>query len=136
MRHSDDNTVKVLVSGSRNNLINDWNHGFRSFKTKSLGTNIFCCKELFECFSSVQSLKDTQLLIKCWSKRCTFNLGLNPTLFICVLNMHVLNTDCAAVRIAQNSKQFVKSHLVTSSHSARKEFTFKIPNGESVRSKV
>ena len=46
--------------------------------------------------------------------------------------MHVLNTNGAAVRIAQNAQQFIKCEFCTASNTAGEELALEIPDGEAI----
>ena len=46
--------------------------------------------------------------------------------------MHVLNTNGATVRIAENSEKFIKLHLATARDTTGEELTLEVPNGEAV----
>ena len=132
VRHTKDHAMHAVVGRRAQKFVDDGNHRLCAFKTETLCTDILRCEELFECFCCVQTLKNTKLLIK---RRCecdTFHLRLQPALLFCVLDVHVLNTDGAAIRIAKNSEKFIKLHLAATSNSAGEELTLEIPNGEAV----
>ena len=45
-------------------------------------------------------------------------MTLHPTLFFGVLNVHVLNADTAAIRIAQNVQQLAQRQAISASDTA------------------
>ena len=136
VRHTKDHAVHTVVSGGTQNLIDDWNHRLSAFETETLCTDILCCEELFERFCSVQTLKDAKFLVKRRRERDPFHLRLQPTLLFCVLDVHVLNTNGAAVRIAKNSEKFIKLHLAATSNAAGEKLALEVPDGEAVMLRV
>ena len=59
-------------------------------------------------------------------------MRLHPALFFGVLNVHIFNTDGAAICIAQNMQQLTQSHAVCARHSASEKFAIQVPNCQSV----
>ena len=58
---------------------------------------------------------------------------LNPALLVGVLNVHVLHTDGAAVRVSQHAQQIAKCGFANAADAASKKLSVEIPNGEPIR---
>ena len=101
--HTQNGSVHAGICCCGENLVNDRNHRLCTLKTKALCSYVFRCKELFKCFCRIETFENPQLLVKRWRECDTFQLGLNPTLLISVLNVHVFNTNGSAVCITQNA---------------------------------
>ena len=123
MHHSQNNTVHARVGSTRQHSIHNGNHGLSAFEPETLCTHVLSCQELFKCFSSIQTLKDSQFFVESKREGDTFHLRLHPPLFVGVLNVHVFNTNSAAVRVTQHTKQFIQLHLGAASNTTCEEFT-------------
>ena len=64
------------------------------------------------------------------------DLGLDPDLFVGVLDVHVLDADRAAVRVAQHTEQVAEAHLVDAADAVGEELAVEVPDREPVRGGV
>ena len=128
VHHAQHNTVHARVSSTRQHSIHNGNHGLGAFETETLCTHVLCCQELLKSFSRIQTLKYSQFFVESKREGDTFHLRLHPPLFIGVLNVHVFNTNSAAVRVTQHTKQFIQLHLGAASNATREEFTLQVPD--------
>ena len=64
------------------------------------------------------------------------DLLLDPALLVGVLDVHVLDADRAAVRVAQHAEQVAEAHLVDAADAAGEELAVEVPDGEAVGGRV
>ena len=64
------------------------------------------------------------------------SLRLDPALLVGVLDVHVLDADGAAVRVAQHAEQVAERHLVGAADAAGEELAVEVPDGEAVGGRV
>ena len=65
-----------------------------------------------------------------------FDLLLDPGALLGILNVHVLDTDGARVRVAQDAEDFAQFHERPAPEATGGEFAIEIPQGELVREDV
>ena len=106
--HAQYRTVHSCIGGTGENGVKNWNCGLCAIKAETLGSYIFCGQETFECFGSVQTLEYTALVDSEIENSMAFNALLNPALFVGGVNVHVLNTNGAAICVAQHTEQIAK----------------------------
>ena len=102
VRHTNNSTVEMLCSSGRQNGVDDWDCRFATVEAKALCSYVLCGEKLFECFCSVETLHDAVFLRQRRLEGDPFQTSLQPTLLFSVLNVHVLNTDGAAIGFAQH----------------------------------
>ena len=64
------------------------------------------------------------------------DLGLDPALLLGVLDVHVLDADRAAVRVAQHAEQVAERHAVLAGDAAGEELPLEVPDRQPVRQRV
>ena len=62
----------------------------------------------------------------------TFELLLDPLLLVGVLDVHVLDADGSAVRVAQHPEQVAEAHLVDATDTVGEELAIEVPDREAV----
>ncbi len=94
-------------------------------------------EELLERLGRVQAFEDA-VLVAPWSGVLTgaFDLGLDPLLLVGVLDVHVLDADRAAVRVAEHAEQVAEGHLVAAAHAVGEELAVEVPDREAVGGRV
>ena len=60
------------------------------------------------------------------------DLGLDPLLLVGVLDVHVLDADGAAVRVAQHAEQVAEAHLVDAADAVGEELAVEVPDRQPV----
>src|SRR5690606_24126358 len=101
VRHTHDRFTNTSIGGCVKNSFDHWNGGFRTLQTETLLTDVTSVKELLESFSSVQTVENKALFLGTDFKTHTFDVLLDPLLFIRVLDVHVFNADLTTVRVTQ-----------------------------------
>ena len=64
------------------------------------------------------------------------DLGLDPALLVGVLDVHVLDADRAAVRVAQHAEEVTEVHALLARHAAGQELAVEVPDRQPVGGRV
>ncbi len=107
-----------------------------AFEAESLGAHVLGRQELLEGLGRVQPLDDALLALLRHARLHAFDLGLDPPLLGEVLDVHVLDADRAAVRVAQHAEQIAELHLLVAADSAGEELAVEVPDRQAVRRRI
>ena len=142
MGHADHRRHLAGIGGQREDLVENRNRTLGTFEAKTLGADVLGGEELLESFGRIETFDETALLFLGQLEVDTLEVRLDPALLIGVLDVHVLHTDGAAVRVTKNSEEVAQRHAIATGHTARarhgagQEFTVEIPDGEAVGGRV
>ena len=106
--HTEHRAMHSCICCAGENGVKNWNCRLGAIETKSLCSYIFCAQETFECFCSIKTFEHSALVDREIENSVTFNALLDPALFVGGVNVHVLDANGAAIRIAQHTKQVAK----------------------------
>ena len=132
MRHADNSAVHTVISGQVENHVHDRHGRLGTLQPKTLGADILRGQETFERLGGIQTLQNHHRLGD-EVVATTLDSLLHPALFVGVLNVHVFDADCAAVRVAQHTKQRTKRRARHAAHTAGGKLAVQIPNCEAIR---
>ena len=110
--HADHRRVEPGVGGHRQDLVEDRDRRLGAFETEPLGADVLRGEELLERLGGVEPLEDALLALLGDGRLHALDLGLDPALLVGVLDVHVLDADRAAVRVAQHAEQVAELHLL------------------------
>ena len=136
MGHAHHRRIESGVDCARQDRVENWDCRLGAFEAETLGAHILRSEELFEGLGSVETIEDAALFYLRDGELHAFDLALNPALLFGVLDVHVLDADGAAIRIAQHAEQFAERLLFDAADAAREELALKVPDGESIGSRV
>ena len=102
--HTNHRPIEVCLGSARQDGVKNRDGALGAFNAKPLCADVLRCEKAFEGLRRIESLKNPKFLIMLELNRRTFKASLHPFLFFSVLNVHVLNADLAAIRIAQNAE--------------------------------
>ena len=130
--HRDGDFVETFLGRGLQDFIHHADGGLRSLKAEALLSDVLGLEERFECFGLVQFREDAQLGIVVRLLVGLLHCFLEPASLLGVLNVHVFETNGAAVGIAQHSEDFAQQHRATTTKTTGDELAVKIPEGQTV----
>ena len=134
--HADRRRIETGVGGHRQDLVEDRDRRLCAFQTEPLGADVLGGQELLERLGRVEPLDDALLALLADGRLHAFDLRLDPAVLGEVLDVHVLDADRAAVRIAQHAEQVAELHLLVSADAAGEELAIEVPDRQAVCRRV
>ncbi len=123
--------------------IDQRDRGFGAFDTEALLADVLRAEEGLQRLSGVEPSEDVALFVGFDGAVGTLELLLHPALLDRILDVHVLHTDGAAVRVAKDTEQIAEWHAVLPADlgidarvGAGEELAIEIPDGEPVGRRV
>ena len=115
------------------------NHGIEgddrrlsAFETEALLADVLGLKEGFESLTLVELAENAHLLVVGRLFVRLLDALLEPAPLCRVLNVHVLDTDGAAIRVAQHAENLAQQHRAATAEAGHNKFTVEVPEGEAV----
>ena len=130
--HTEHSAVHAIVGRQAQDLVDHRNHRLRTFEPEPFRADVLGGQELLKSLGRIQALENTELLIERGCERDAFHFGLNPLLFSGGLDVHIFDSDGAAICISQHAQKFVELHLGATSDAAGQEFSLEIPDSDAV----
>ena len=103
-----------------------------TLEAESLLTDVLRLQECLERLGLVELAQDAQLLVVAGLLVFQLDVLLEPAPLLGVLDVHVLDADRAAVRVAQHAEDLAQLHLTLAAETARHELAVEIPEGQAV----
>ena len=100
--HAEHCAVHLGLGCSRENRVEDGDRRLGTFKAEPLRTDVLRGQEALESISRIETLQEMATVDLHLAHTMTFETCLHPALFLGVLDVHVLDTNRAAVGIAQH----------------------------------
>ena len=132
MRHSDGDLVEVRLCGSPQQGIQERDGGFSAFEAEAFLADVLGLQECLEGLGLIELAQDAQLFVFGWLRVDLFHVLLDPGPLGRVLNVHVLNTERAAVGVAQHAEDLAEECGGFPAESAGHELAVEVPEGEAV----
>ena len=136
MGHADHGRIEAGVGGRREDLVEDRDRRLGALEAEPLRADVLRGEELLERLGGVQPLEDAVLGVLVERRVGTLDLGLDPALLLGVLDVHVLDADRAAVRVAQHAEQVAERHLLRAGDATGEELAVEVPDRQPVRRRV
>ena len=130
--HAEHRAVHLGVCCRREDGVEDRDRGLCAFETEALGADVLGGEEALEGFCCVQSLEDAALVDGVVAHTVTLDALLNPALFLGRVDVHVLDTDRAAVGVAQVTEDLAECRLAHATDATGEELAVEVPDGESI----
>ena len=134
--HADHARLEPGVGGRREDLVEDRDRRLGALEPEALGADVLRGEELLERLGGVEPLEDAALAVLVELDVAPLDLGLDPALLLGVLDVHVLDADGAAVRVAQHAEQLAELHLLDAADAAGEELAVEVPDRQPVRERV
>ena len=106
------------------------------FEPEPLLADVLGGEELLEGLGGVEPLEDVALVVEVELRRHALDLVLDPALLLLVLDVHVLDADRAAVRVAQHVEDVAERHALAAAEPAGEELAVEVPDREPVGGRV
>ena len=90
------------------------------------------CRNVSNASASLSLLEDAQLLVVAGLLVLQLDVLLEPLALLRVLDVHVLDADRAAVRVAQDAEDVAQLHLALAAEAARDELAVEVPERQAV----
>ena len=117
--HAEHGRVEPGVGGAGQHLVEDRDRRLGALQPEALRADVLRSEELLERLGGVEPLEDAVLALLVVADCDTFDLALDPALLLGVLDVHVLDADRAAVRVAQHAEQVAEPHPTRSRRHRR-----------------
>ena len=134
--HAEDRAVEPAVGGRRQHLVEDGDRGLRALEPEALGADVLRGQEPLERLGRVQPLEEVAQLVRAELDLDPLDLGLDPALLVGVLDVHVLDADRAAVRVAEHAEQVAERASLLARHAAGEELAVEVPDRQPVGGRV
>jgi hypothetical protein len=132
VRHRDGDLVEAVLGGGLEDFIDHADRGLSTLEAEALLPDIFGLQERFKRFCLVQLREDPQLGVVVGLLVGLLQFFLEPGPLLRVLDVHVFNTDGAAVGVAQNTEDFAQQHGAPAPKTTGHKFAVQIPEGQTV----
>ncbi len=106
--------------------------GLAALEAEALLPDVLRLQEGLEGLRLVELLEDAQLLVVPGLGVLDLAVVLEPPPLAGVLDVHVLDADRAAVRVAEHAQDVAQLHLATAAEAARHELAVEVPEGQAV----
>ena len=136
VRHAEHGGVEARVGGVRQDLVEHGNRGLGTFDAEALRADVLGGEELLERLGGVQPLEDAVLALLRVLLDAPLEPLLDPLLLIGVLDVHVLDADRAAVRIAQHAEEVAEAHLGHAADAVGEELAVEVPDRQAVGGRI
>ena len=132
MRHTDDDLVQILASGSIDDGIQQRNEGLSALEGEALLAHVLGLQEVLECLGGINLLQDVLLLRVGGLRHASLEAVLQPAALIAVQDVGVLGADLQGIGGAQARQHLAQSHLLLAAKATDVEGAVQIPNGQAV----
>ena len=119
VRHADHRAVELGVGGRLEDGVEDRDGRLGALEAEALLADVLGGEELLERLGRVEPLEDVALVVEVELRRHALDLLLDPALLLRVLDVHVLDADRAAVRVAQHVEDVAERHALAAGRGRR-----------------
>ena len=130
--HADGGAVEARAGGALQDLVEQRNEGLAALEAEALLADVLGLQERLERLGLVELVEDAQLLIVARLLVLDLDVVLEPLALARVLDVHVLDADRAAVRVAEHAEDVAELHQASSAEAPRDELAVEVPEGEAV----
>ncbi len=106
------------------------------FEPEALLPDVARVEKALEHLGRVEPIQDVALLLDLQGRRLPLDVLLDPALLLGVLDVHVLDRERPAVRVAQHVEDLVERRHVAPGQPVRHELARQVPDGEAVGQRV
>ena len=129
VRHGDGDLVEAVLGGGLEDFIDHTDRRLSTLEAEAFLPDIFGLQERFKGFCLVQFREDPQLGVVVGLFVGFLQFFLEPGPLLRVLDVHVFNTDGAAVRVPENTEDFAQQHGAPAPKTSGHKFAVQIPEG-------
>ena len=132
VRHAHDGLVQLLVGGLGEHGVQQRDQRLRALEREPALPDELGLQEHLERLGHVQPGQDPDLLVVLGPEVRPLHAGLDPGALLRVLDVHVLDADRAAVRVAQHAEYLPQLHPRLAAEPAGRELPLQVPEGQPV----
>src|SRR3954452_12370147 len=136
VRHTDDNLIEVAARGGAQDPVQQRDDRLAALEREPLLADELRLEKRLERFRGVEPSEDVQLLLPVEVGMRPLDAVLDPATLIGVLNVHVLDTDRAAVRVTQDAEGLTQLRDLLPAEAASWKLSVEVPQGQSMRDDV
>ena len=130
--HADDDLVQAGLGGRVDDRVEQRDDGLAALQREALLADVLRLQEGLEGLGRVQPAQDAQLLLALRLGVRALDAVLDPLALLRVLDVHELDADGAAVRVAQHAEDVAQLHQGLAGEAADRELALQVPQGEAV----
>ena len=134
--HAHDRLVEALADGRFEDRVEDDDGRLGTFEAEPLLADVAGVEESLEDLGGIEAIQDVPLLLGGDHGGHTFDMLLDPALLLDVLDVHVLDAEGPAVRVAQQVEDLVQGGGVLAGETVGHERPGQVPDGQSVVERV
>ena len=108
----------------------------RALEAEALLAHVAGVQEALEHLGRVEAVEDVALLLEVERDGLTLDVLLDPALLLGILDVHVLDAQGAAVRVAQHVEDVLEGGRLAARQPVGHELTRQVPDGEAVGQRV
>ena len=132
VRHADRGAVEPRLGRALQDLVEEGDQRLAALEAEALLADVLRLQERLERLGLVQLLQHAQLLVVRGLLVLDLDVVLEPATLIGILDVHVLDADRAAVRVAQHPEDVAKLHHALAAEAAGDELAVEVPEGQTV----
>ncbi len=136
VRHADDDLVELVLGGLVDDGVHHRDDGLGALEREALLADVLGLQERLERLGGVELAQDVLLLSDRGLDVVRLDPVLQPLLLLRLQDVRVLDTDVAAVRVAQHAEHVAQLHLLLGVESADLELAVEVPQRQVVRRDV
>jgi hypothetical protein len=129
VRHPDAHLVHPVAGGVRQDPVEQRDDGLAAFEREPLLPDELGLQERLERLGGVEPPQDPHLLVAGRARIRNLDLGLDPGPLLGILDVHVLDADGAAVRVAQDAEDAAQLEERLAAEAARWRTSGRGPTG-------
>ena len=128
--------VELVLGGARQDAVEQRDDRLAALEREALLADELGLQEGLERLGGVEPAQDAQLLLAGGLGVADLDLGLDPLALLGVLDVHVLDADGAAVRVAQDAEDLAQLEERLAAEPAGGEGAVEVPQGQAVAGDV
>ncbi len=130
--HADHGLIHLLAGGLGQHGIEQRDQRLGALEREPALPDELGLQEHLERFGHVEPAQDADLLVVAGRVMRPLGVRLDPGPLVRLLDVHVLDADRAAVRVAQHAEDLAQLHQRLAAEAAGRELALQIPEGEAV----
>src|SRR5690606_4912819 len=128
--HADRGALHALARGAVDDAVEQRDERLAALEREALLADVLRLQERLERLGLVELAEDAQLLVVVRLLVGALELLLEPVALLVVADVHVLDADRAAVRVAQHAEDVAELGLALAAEAARDELSLEVPERE------
>ena len=130
--HADDDLVQPVLGGGLQHLAEQRDQRLAALQREALLADVLGLQEGLERLGGVEPVEHVLLLVGGRLLVLALDPFLDPAPLLRVLDVHVLDADPAAVRVAQHAEDLAQLHPLPAGEAVDRELAVQVPQGEPV----